>query len=36
MSPEQVQGLWICLTITLSMVIVYPAVVWVLLPQTNA
>jgi cytochrome bd-type quinol oxidase subunit 1 len=30
MTPEQIQGLWVCLTITLSIVAISLAVFWVL------
>ena len=30
MTPEQIQGLWICLMISLSTVLICPAVLWVL------
>ena len=30
MPPEQAQGLWICLTISLAIAVICPAVLWVL------
>jgi hypothetical protein len=30
MTPEQIKGLWICLVIITSMVMICPAVLWVL------
>ncbi len=35
MTLEQIQGLWICLMISLSTVIICPAVLWVL-PDRSA
>lgn len=35
MTPEQVQGLWICFVLSLSTVLICPAVLWVL-PNRSA
>lgn len=35
MTPEQAQGLWICLILSLSMALICPAVLWVL-PDRSA
>ena len=36
MNPEQVQGLWLCFTISISTALICPAVLWVLPSRTVA